>query len=111
MNVCTDLCFGACCETFQIRHEDLSLPSQDVYQWLWLHGQVDGEGVTFDHRCGKLTKDGRCSIHEDPGRPLMCRDFQPGCADCRAAIRARRGHLGKKAVELILRRLPAWPIE
>lgn len=32
--------------------------------------------------CGHLTADYHCRIHADPGRPAVCRDFQPSPDVC-----------------------------
>jgi len=67
---------------------DIRTPNADTLRWLELHGQREGEYMTFDCRCTKLDSDGQCSIYSD--RPALCRDFEPGCDSCLESVRARR---------------------
>jgi Fe-S-cluster containining protein len=85
-------CGGACCETFSLPIS-AALPAgdslqADINRWLALHATDDGERLTFECRCTKLSPDGRCSIYEN--RPVFCRTFQRNGPECLAIVRERR---------------------
>jgi Fe-S-cluster containining protein len=71
---------------------DIRPPSGDAMRWVALHGiQIESAhrvDIEFECACTKLTAEGRCSIYDD--RPLVCRDFRPGCNDCLEYVRKRR---------------------
>jgi Fe-S-cluster containining protein len=67
---------------------DLRLPDGDAVRWLALHATPTPGYLEFECRCTKLTADGRCGIYED--RPLVCKVFAPGGADCLDTVRRRR---------------------
>lgn len=86
-------CAGACCETFALPVSDILPPGSDEWRWIKLHAREhvdvdDREMLEFDVPCSKLTPAGRCGIYDD--RPLMCRTYPAGGADCFDAVRRRR---------------------
>jgi Fe-S-cluster containining protein len=86
-------CKGACCESFSLP-ASVALPKGtdvvqiDLNRWLALHATNDGESLTFECRCTRLGKDGRCMIHET--RPVVCRTYLAGGIGCLAAVATRR---------------------
>ena len=91
-----ELCRGACCETFSLPIVETLPIAGDVIQvdlnrWLTLHATVGAEKLTFECRCMKLTDDGRCGIYDR--RPVVCRTYLAGGADCLEAVRTRRSQL------------------
>ncbi len=63
-------------------------PGPDELRWLVLHGKRDGPYLSLECKCSALTAEGRCGIYAD--RPMVCRVYQPGGADCLKTVKARR---------------------
>jgi len=66
---------------------DVRLPD-DERRWLELHAETSVLEMRFECRCTALTPEGRCGIYE--ARPMMCRTYRPGGADCLDTVRRRR---------------------
>lgn len=81
-------CAGACCESFAIPIADLKPPNADAMNWIQLHGSTRDGYLQLECRCTALQSDGLCGIYEE--RPLVCRMFVPGSADCLATVKKRR---------------------
>lgn len=95
MNPC-ELCKGACCERFGI---DFKGHSEDVFNWISYHGEVDGTVVFFNCKCHFL-RDGKCSIYDD--RPKLCKDYPVGSKMCLEAVyRKHRDNKRNKIIEAI----------
>lgn len=79
-------CRGACCESVLV---PLPPPAPDRARWLALRGIGLVAGFhEFPVRCTALTDAGRCGIYED--RPVLCRVYEPGGADCLQTVQLRR---------------------
>jgi Fe-S-cluster containining protein len=82
------ICRGACCETFTTEIK-MFPPMPDATRWLELHAvNIDGEKLTFDAKCVKLTSAGRCAIWDD--RPLICELYIAGGPQCLETVKTRR---------------------
>lgn len=83
-----DVCRGGCCESFSLPSSDIRPPHADARHWLELHATREGESLSFECRCTKLTTEGRCSIYAE--RPFVCAIFRAGGKECLSVVRKRR---------------------
>lgn len=80
-------CRGACCETMLVPNEQ-SDPDTELWLGLRVVGPMDGERLALRCKCSALTEGGACEIYQ--ARPMICRAFEAGGADCLETVRLTR---------------------
>lgn len=64
---------GKCCEYIVV---DVGLKTTETIKWLEYHDIEYKEGwIKIPLKCKHLTKDGKCLIHEDPNRSIVCKNY------------------------------------